>query len=48
MIVKVLPKDYERMLQAIQSVERKGLIGDEAVMAAFELNSTDLARISGN
>jgi glutamate synthase (ferredoxin) len=48
MIVKVLPKDYDRMLQAIQSVKRQGLIGDEAVMAAFELNSTDLARISGN
>jgi glutamate synthase domain-containing protein 2/glutamate synthase domain-containing protein 1/glutamate synthase domain-containing protein 3 len=47
--VKVLPEDYRRMLQAIRSVESTGLSGEEAVMAAFELNIADLAaRVSGN
>ena len=26
----------------------QGLTGDEAVMAAFELNKNDVARVSGN
>jgi len=47
-LVKVLPKDYKRMLQAFRSVEAAGLSGDEAVMAAFEMNSRDLVRVSGN
>ena len=46
--VKVMPKDYKRMLSAIKSVEEKGLSGDEALMAAFEANKSDLARVSGN
>jgi glutamate synthase (ferredoxin) len=46
--VKVLPKDYKRMLQAIRDVEATGISGDEAVMAAFEMNSRDLVRVSGN
>jgi glutamate synthase (ferredoxin) len=46
--VKVLPKDYKRMLQAIHDVEATGISGDEAVMAAFEMNSRDLVRVSGN
>jgi len=45
--VKVMPKDYERMLQAIATAERAGLSGEEAVMAAFEANARDLARIGG-
>jgi glutamate synthase domain-containing protein 3 len=47
-IVKVMPKDYKRMLQAMQSVENDGLSGEEAVMAAFEMNKSDLVRVSGN
>lgn len=47
-IVKVMPKDYKRMLQAFKDVQAAGLSGDEAVMAAFELNSNDLIRVSGN
>jgi glutamate synthase (ferredoxin) len=47
-VVKVMPKDYKRMLQAFRDVEATGLSGDEAVMAAFELNSNDLVRVSGN
>jgi glutamate synthase (ferredoxin) len=46
--VKVMPRDYKRMLQALRDVERAGLSGDAAIMAAFELNKADAARISGN
>jgi glutamate synthase domain-containing protein 2/glutamate synthase domain-containing protein 1/glutamate synthase domain-containing protein 3 len=46
--VKVIPKDYKRMLNALSEVESNGMSGDEAIMAAFELNSRDLSRISGN
>ena len=46
--VKVMPKDYKRMLQAFRDVEAAGLSGEAAVMAAFEMNSADLVRISGN
>ncbi|MFQ5787275.1 MAG: glutamate synthase subunit alpha, partial [Thermodesulfobacteriota bacterium] len=46
--VKVMPNDYKRMLQAIRRVEESGISGDEALMAAFEDNKTDLARVSGN
>ena len=42
--VKVMPKDYKRMLQAMQDVKRTGLSGDAAIMAAFELNKADAAR----
>ncbi|MBI2487161.1 MAG: glutamate synthase large subunit [Deltaproteobacteria bacterium] len=46
--VKVMPKDYKRMLQAMKRVKEAGLSGEEAVMAAFEENKRDLARVSGN
>jgi len=46
--VKVLPKDYKRMLDAVKRVEEAGLSGEEAIMAAFEANKLDLARVSGN
>ncbi|HCE18520.1 MAG TPA: glutamate synthase large subunit [Anaerolinea thermolimosa] len=46
--VKVFPRDYKRMLQALHDVESEGLSGDEAIMAAFEINSRDLVRVSGN
>lgn len=46
--VRVMPKDFKRMLEAIERVEQKGLSGDEALMAAFEENKSDLARVSGN
>ena len=46
--VKVMPRDYQRMLEAIQRAERDGLAGEEAVMAAFEANKNDAARVSGN
>ncbi len=46
--VKVLPKDYKRMLDAIHQAENEGHVGEEAVMAAFEANKNDAARVSGN
>ena len=36
--VKVMPTDYERVLNAISRAEEKGLQGDEAILAAFEEN----------
>lgn len=46
--VRVIPKDYERVLQAFDEVQASGLSGDDAVMAAFELNKNDRTRVSGN
>jgi glutamate synthase domain-containing protein 3 len=46
--VKVLPKDYKRMLACIDRAQAQGLTGDEAIMAAFEENAHDLARVGGN
>jgi len=47
-LVKVMPRDYQRMLQAFKEVTTKGLSGDKAVMAAFEMNKNDETRVSGN
>ncbi len=46
--VKVLPKDYKRMLACIEKAESQGLTGEEAIMAAFEENARDLSRVGGN
>jgi len=46
--VKVMPKDYRRMLEAVKRAEADGLSGDEAIMVAFEDNKNDAARVSGN
>jgi glutamate synthase (NADPH) large chain len=46
--VKVLPKDYGRMLRAMAEAEAQGLASDEAVMVAFNANRRDLARAGGN
>ena len=46
--VKVMPKDYQRMLDAISRAKGSGLAGEEAIMAAFEANKNDAARVSGN
>ena len=45
---KILPRDYQRMIEAIDAVQKKGLSGEEALMAAFAVNNQDLARVSGN
>ena len=36
--IKVLPSDYERVLNAVKKAEESGLEGDEAIQAAFEEN----------
>jgi glutamate synthase (ferredoxin) len=46
--VKVMPKDYRRMLDAIKRAEAAGRSGEEAIMVAFEENKSDVARVSGN
>jgi len=46
--VKVMPKDYKRMLEAFRLVEAAGITGEEAIMTAFEQNKNDLTRVSGN
>jgi glutamate synthase (ferredoxin) len=46
--VKVLPRDYKRMLGAIARVNAAGLSGEEAVMAAFEENARDVSRVGGS
>jgi glutamate synthase (ferredoxin) len=46
--VKVIPKDYKRMLQAIENVTKSGITGEQALMVAFEQNARDLARVGGN
>ena len=46
--VKVMPKDYQRVLEAVARVQAQGLSGEEAVMAAFESNKSDASRVGGN
>ncbi|HEY9698733.1 MAG TPA: glutamate synthase large subunit [Trichocoleus sp.] len=46
--IKVMPKDYKRVLQAIQNALASGLSGDDALTAAFEENARDVARIGGS
>jgi glutamate synthase (ferredoxin) len=46
--VKVMPKDYKRVLQAIKNALASGLSGDDALEAAFEENARDVARIGGS
>ena len=45
--VKVMPKDYKRVLQALAKAQADGLSGDDALNAAFEANARDVARIGG-
>jgi glutamate synthase (ferredoxin) len=46
--VKVMPRDYKRVLQALAQAMADGLSGDEALTAAFEANAKDVARIGGS
>jgi glutamate synthase domain-containing protein 2/glutamate synthase domain-containing protein 3 len=45
--VKVMPKDYKRVLQSLKKVQSQGLSGEQAIMAAFEENVRDIARVGG-
>jgi glutamate synthase (NADPH) large chain len=46
--VKIMPKDYKRVLACLSRAHDQGLTGDEAIMAAFEENSRDTSRVGGN
>lgn len=45
--VRVIPHDYRRVLEAQQQMIMEGMTDEEAAMAAFEVNSHDLARAAG-
>jgi len=47
LFVKVYPNDYRRVIETQKRFKSLGLAEEEAVMAAFEENSHDLARIGG-
>jgi glutamate synthase (ferredoxin) len=45
---RVMPRDYKRVLACVRRAHEQGLSGEEAIMAAFEENARDLARVGGN
>jgi glutamate synthase (ferredoxin) len=45
--VRVVPKDFDRVLVALRRIKEAGLSGEDAVMAAFEENARDAARVGG-
>jgi glutamate synthase (ferredoxin) len=45
--VRVVPNDYNRVLQAQRKMRETGLSPEEAEMAAFDLNVADVARVGG-
>jgi glutamate synthase (ferredoxin) len=45
--IRIIPKDYERVIEAMHKVSEAGLSGEDAIMAAFEQNAHDLARVGG-
>jgi glutamate synthase (ferredoxin) len=45
--VKVMPQDYQRVLQSLKRIQESGLSGEQAIMAAFEENVRNVARIGG-
>jgi glutamate synthase (ferredoxin) len=46
--VKVMPKDYKRVVQALERAQAAGLSGDEALASAFEENAHNVARLGGS
>lgn len=47
-IVKVMPRDYKRVLEALKKALAKGMTQEEAERAAFEENARDVARVGGS
>jgi glutamate synthase (ferredoxin) len=45
--VKIYPNDYRRVIETQKRFKAQGLSDDEAIMAAFEENAHDLARVGG-
>jgi glutamate synthase domain-containing protein 3 len=46
--LRVMPRDYNRMLTSIARAHEQGLTGEDAIMEAFEENARDLSRVGGN
>jgi glutamate synthase (ferredoxin) len=46
-LVRVVPHDYRRVLEAQGRMRQKGLSAEEAEMAAFEENAHDAMRVGG-
>ncbi|HVV01587.1 MAG TPA: glutamate synthase subunit alpha, partial [Verrucomicrobiae bacterium] len=46
--VKVMPRDYKRVLESLERVRQSGLSGEEAIMAAFQENARDASRVGGS
>ncbi len=46
--VKVMPRDYKRVLLCLKNALASGLSGEDAIAAAFEENARDVARIGGS
>ena len=46
--VRIMPRDFKRVVASLARAHQQGLTGDEAVMVAFEENARDLARVGGN
>jgi len=46
--VRVMPYDYQRVLETVKKFEAQGMTGEEALMAAFKANNEDGTRASGN
>jgi glutamate synthase domain-containing protein 3 len=47
-LVRVMPHDYRRVLEAQARMREQGMTPEEAEMAAFEANTADEARVGGN
>jgi len=47
LLVRVIPHDYRRVMEAQKLMRDKGLSPDEAEMAAFQLNAKDGAQVHG-
>jgi glutamate synthase domain-containing protein 3 len=45
--LRVMPNDYKRILESQKKMRETGLSPEDAEMAAFELNSHDVARLGG-
>ena len=45
--VKVYPNDYRRVIETQKRFKAQGLSDEEAIMAAFEENAHDVARVGG-
>lgn len=46
--VRIMPRDYDRILKSIARAQEQGLAGEDAIMVAFEENARDMARVGGN